>query len=118
METMSAAVSEALGKKVELVSTSGGGGSGGGGVTTSAVMDKISGTKYFVKAAQNKFDMLMAKYVGVKAMADTNTIQVPTPIAFGQHKTTGQAFCMFEHLEFCGGGNQFELGVQLAKVRR
>ena len=116
-EAMSDVVSEALGRKVELVSTQGGGGSGGGGATTSAVVDKISGDKYFVKTARNKFDMLMAEYLGVKKMADTNTIQVPTPIAFGEHKKTGQAFCVFEYLEFCGGGNQFELGAKLAKVR-
>eukprot|EP00980_Cylindrotheca_fusiformis_P001245 scaffold332_cov117-Cylindrotheca_fusiformis.AAC.5 len=68
--------------------------------------------------ARNKLDMLMAEYLGVQEMADSNTIMVPTPIAFGEHAQTGQAFCIFEYLELCGGGNQFELGVKLAKVRR
>ena len=116
-EAMSAAATEALGKKVEFVSTSGGGGSGGGGATTGALVDTISGIKYFVKTARNKLDMLRAEYLGIKEMAETKTIQVPTPIAFGEHKPTGQAFAIFEYLEFCRGGSQFELGVQLAKVR-
>lgn len=117
-ETMAQAVSDAFdGREVNLVPTAGGGGTGGGGATTSAMVDTISGSKYFVKSARNKLDMLRAEYLGVKEMADTNTIQVPTPIAFGQHDPTNQAFCIFEYLEFCGGGNQFELGVQLAKVK-
>ena len=114
MEALSAAASESLGRKVELESTTGGGYSGGGGASTAAVKDKATGEKYFVKAASGEFDMLKAEYLGVKAMSDTNTIQVPTPIAFGQHER--RAFVIFEYLEFCGGGSQFELGVQLAKV--
>lgn len=47
-------------------------------------------------------------------MALTKTIQVPTPIAFGTHDR--RAFVLFEYLDFCGGGSQYELGVQLAKV--
>lgn len=117
IETMSAAVSEALGEKVELVSIPGGSGpSGGGGATTSIVKNKRTEKKYFVKSARNKYSMLMAEYVGVQTMADTETIQVPTPIACGEHKETRQAFCIFEYLEFQSGGNQFELGVKLAKV--
>jgi len=120
IESMSSAVSQALGRDVVLVFSSGGGGSGGGGATTSTLVDKQSGDKYFCKAARHKLDMLMSEYIGVQEIADTNTIQVPTPIAFGQHEKTGQAFCIFEYLEFCGGGkgNQFELGAKLAKVRR
>jgi|GEM_PF-3801164 len=116
-EAMSAAASEALGKPVDFVATSGGGASGGGGATTSLVFDKNSGIKYFVESARNKLYMLMAEYLGVKEMANTNTIQVPTPVAFGEHKQTGQAFAIFEFLELSRGGSQFELGVQLAKVR-
>ena len=100
IETMSTAVSEGLGRKVELVPASSQGASGGGGATTSAVKDKISGEKFFVKTARNKLDMLRAEYLGVKAMAESDTIQVPNPVAFGKHEQTGQAFCIFEYLEF------------------
>jgi fructosamine-3-kinase len=117
---MSAAASQALGRKVQLVSTTGGGSSGGGGASTFAVLDKLSDddTKYFCKSARGKFDMLRAEYEGVKAMSETGTIQVPTPIVYGEYPPTGQAFVLFEYLKFCGGGSQFELGQQLAKVGR
>ena len=117
-DSMSKAASEALGKPVEFVSSGGGGLSGGGGATTSTVVDKLTNTKYFVKMARNKYDMLYAEYLGVNEMHLTNTIKVPTPIACGKHSTTNQAFCIFEYLEFVGGskGSQFQLGVELAKV--
>ncbi len=126
IDTMSSAVSEALGRQVDLVSTSGGGASGGGGAMTSIMKDKISGEKYFCKSArgQNKYNMLMAEFMGAQEMANTNTIQVPTPIAFGMHEQTGQAFAIFEYLEFVSGGggrktkNYYELGVKLAKMHR
>jgi hypothetical protein len=124
IDAMSQTASEALGRKVELVATSGGGSSGGGGASTSAVLDKLTGTKYFVKSArqQGALKMLQAEYEGVKAMAETNTIQVPTPIAYGEYDapTRRQAFVLFEYLHFCGGaeGSQYELGVMLAKVGR
>jgi len=116
MEALSLAASESLGRTVELVPTSGGGFSGGGGASTSAVLDKATDTRYFVKAARGEFDMLRAEYEGVKAMSEANAIQVPTPIAFGEFEST--AFVIFEYLEFCGGGSQFELGQQLAKMHR
>ncbi len=112
------AASEALGRTVELVTTSGGGYSGGGGASTSALVDKETNTKYFLKSARNGYDMLRAEYEGVKAISDTNTIQVPTPIASGQFDKTGQGFVLFEYLEFCSGGSQYELGVMLAKMHR
>lgn len=116
MDALSAAATEALGRTVELEPTSGAGGSGGGGATTSAVADKATGDKYFVKVASGSFDMLKAEYLGVRAMAETNTIQVPTPIAFGKHES--RSFVLFEFLNFCGGGSQFDLGVQLAQMHR
>jgi len=60
--------------------------------------------------------MLRAEYMGVKEMSDTNTIRVPKPVAFGEHEN--RAFVIFEYLEFTGGGSQYELGNQLAKMHR
>ena len=119
-EAVSEAASKALGKKVKLVSTSGGGYSGGGGASTSALLDKETNTKYFLKSARNGLAMLRAEYEGVKAMSDTGAIQVPTPIAFGEFEKTGQGFALFEYLEFCGadGAYQYDLGVNLAKMHR
>jgi fructosamine-3-kinase len=116
VEALSKAASESLGRTVQLEQTTGGGFSGGGGASTSAVVDPATGTKYFVKAASGAKDMLLAEYLGVKDMAETKTIRVPTPVAFGEHGS--RAFVIFEHLEFSGGGSQYELGQQLAKMHR
>ena len=83
MDSMSEAVSKSLGRTVHLEPASGGGFAGGGGASTSAVMDSETKHKYFVKSASGAHEMLKAEYLGVKEMADTHTIQVPTPVAFG-----------------------------------
>ena len=116
MESLEGAASKALGRQVRLEPASGGGSSGGGGASTTAFVDKDTGDKYFVKSATNKGNMLKAEYLGVKAVSETNTISTPKPIAFGQYDN--RAFVLFEYLDFCGGGSQFELGVQLAKMHR
>ena len=124
LDTVSAAASESLGRDVQLKPTTGGGASGGGGASTGALLDPETNTKYFIKSARNGYDMLRAEYEGVKAMADTSTIRVPTPIAFGKHEEgpagNSRDFCLFEYLEFCGGGKsgQYDLGVALAKMHQ
>lgn len=121
IDAMSEAVSKSLGRTVHLKPTSGAGSSGGGGARTSAVVDPETGTKYFVKSASGRHDMLRAEYLGVKAMFETQTIRVPKPIAFGGGGGPGNnnaAFVVFEYLDFCGGGSGKELGVQLAKMHR
>ena len=123
LDSMSEACSESLGREVLLEPARGGGASGGGGASVSAAVDINSGEKYFIKSASvsgggNR--MLHAEYMGVKEMSETNTIKVPKPIAFGEHHGTPRdiAFVVFEYLEFCGGGSEFELGQQLAKMHR
>jgi fructosamine-3-kinase len=118
MDVLSKAASEALGRAVQLEPTNGAGASGGGGASTSAVVDPATGTRYFVKSARNSIEMLRAEYLGVKEMSNTNTIRVPTPIAFGEYKQGNRAFVIFEYLEFTGGGSQYELGKQLARMHR
>jgi fructosamine-3-kinase len=116
MDALSEAASEALQRPVKLQSTSGGGFSGGGGASTAAVKDAETDTKYFVKAASHGDKMLKAEFLGVKEMSETNTIRVPTPVAFGNYQS--KAFAIFEYLDFTGGGSQYELGQQLAKMHR
>jgi fructosamine-3-kinase len=118
MDALSQAASEALGRTVNFKPTSGGGAAGGGGASTSAVLDAETNTRYFVKSAQNSADMLKAEYLGVKAMADTNTIRVPTPVAFGIHAPGSRAFIIMEYLEFMSRGSQYKMGQQLAKMHR
>lgn len=122
LETMSEACTKSLGRPVQLGPASGGGAGGGGGASISAAIDKNTGKKYFIKKAsplsKAGSKMLHAEYEGVKEMAETNTIKVPTPIAFGEFhgQPANCAFVVFEYLQFCGGGNGYELGQQLAKV--
>lgn len=123
IDSMSQACSAHLNRNVALKPASGGGSSGGGGASVSAAIDEITGQKYFIKSASvsgggNK--MLLAEYMGVKEMSETNTIKVPKPIAFGEHHGAGRhiAFVVFEYLEFCGGGSGFELGQNLAQMHK
>eukprot|EP00566_Odontella_aurita_P022202 CAMPEP_0113560244 /NCGR_PEP_ID=MMETSP0015_2-20120614/19326_1 /TAXON_ID=2838 /ORGANISM="Odontella" /LENGTH=229 /DNA_ID=CAMNT_0000461933 /DNA_START=191 /DNA_END=880 /DNA_ORIENTATION=+ /assembly_acc=CAM_ASM_000160 len=52
-------------------------------------------------------------------MDETNTIKVPKPIAYGKGGPMNTAFVIFEYLDMDdSGGNQYELGVQLAKMHR
>jgi fructosamine-3-kinase len=63
--------------------------------------------------------MLYGEYRGVQEMDQTLTIRVPRPITFGEYRNTnkgGLAFVVFEYLEFTHGGDEFELGKQLAMV--
>ncbi len=122
LETMSEACTKSLGQTVELGPASGGGAGGGGGASISAAVDKNTGKKYFIKKAAlpSGSKMLHAEYCGVKAMAETGTIKVPDPIAFGEFhgEPRNCAFVVFEYLEFCRGGSGYELGRQLAKMHR
>ena len=118
LESISESCSLALSQSVKFEPTLGGGASGGGGATTMAVKDLLTGTKYFVKTAPMS-PMLFGEYTGVKEMYDTSTIRVPRPITFGEYKQlnkSGISFVVFEYLEFTSGGNEYELGKQLAMV--
>jgi len=117
LETVSLKVSESLGKQISLRAGAGGGFAGGGGASTSVLVDESTQTKYFIKSAYGASDMLTAEYYGVKAMSETNTVRVPTPVAYGTHGTE-QAFVAFEYLHFCSGGSGRELGINLAKMHK
>lgn len=97
--------------------TSGGGASGGGGASTGVVRDSVTQEPYFCKvASSSRSDMLRAEFLGVRALAASQTMRVPTPLCFGQEGT--RSFVIFECLQFCSGGSGRETGVQLAKMHR
>jgi fructosamine-3-kinase len=120
MDSISSAISDALAQteEVEYVSGSRAASLGSGASTT--IVKTSDDTKYFVKSATAKH-MIYAEYVGVKEMAETNTIRVPRPIAYGEHDAS-TAFVVFEYLEFsdsCSNSSHYyELGRQLAKMHR
>jgi len=128
MESLNESMSKALSKKeVKLVASSGAGSSGGGGASTCAVVDEYSQKKYFVKSAAGPKGsrMLHAEYLGVREMANSNTIRVPEPICFDEYVDAGgniRAFVIFEFLEFTRMGkstdSEYELGKKLAQMHR
>ena len=122
MDAVSACVASALGSdRVVLKPTTGGGMTGGGGASTIAVIDEVLGRKYFIKfapLATGGGRMLKAEYLGVKDMADTDTVRVPQPIAYGEGGPDNAAFVVFEFLEFGGTTKEFDLGQQLARMHR
>lgn len=120
LEAISEACSSSLQRPVKLEPASGGGYAGGGGAQTSAVVDVTTGNKYFVKSCRTNKQMLRAEYLGVKEMADTHTIQVPTPVAYGD-TNDGSAFVVFEYLDMGAPSSpelSREMGRQLAKMHR
>lgn len=121
MGCMSEAVAKSLGRDVKLQPASGAGAAGGGGASVAAAVDANSGDKYFIKSAplsRGGGKMLRAEYLGIKEMAETSTIRVPKPIAYGEGGPMNSAFVVFEFLEIGGGGSGYDLGVQLAKMHR
>ena len=121
-DVVSNACSKSLGRQVKLEPSSGGGYSGGGGAQTSAAVDSYTGEKFFIKMAPVSSGggrMLRAEYLGVKEMANSNTIKVPRPVAYGEGGPMNSAFVVFEYLNFVGGqGSQRELGRQLALMHK
>jgi len=87
-----------------------------------AVLDDVSGHKYFVKTCRKtEKDMLRAEYLGVKEMAETQTIRVPTPIAFGETPDGRTSFVLMEYLSMTStSGNDLarQMGRQLAQMHR
>ena len=123
MDCMSHVCSQSLGRTIQLKPTSGGNGAaGGGGATVRTVLDTLSGTKYFVKSApmaqQGAATMLRAEYIGVQEMANTRTIKVPTPIAFGSGGPQNTAFLILEYIDLSlvGESSAYEMGQQLAQM--
>jgi fructosamine-3-kinase len=97
---------------------SSGGGGGGGGASVGAVTDAAGkGPKFFCKTAgASAASMLNAEYLGLKEMADTHTIKVPTPICAGE--AAGQSYAVFEFLNMgrSSSAKFTECGEQLARM--
>jgi fructosamine-3-kinase len=90
---------------------------GGGSINEAYRLEGTDGARYFLKLndAQH-LPMFVAETDGLKAIAATNTIRVPRPIAHGS--AAGQSYLVLEHLELSSRGNAMLLGEQLAALHR
>ena len=90
---------------------------GGGSINQAYRLEGTGGTCYFVKLNDSRhLDMFVAEAAGLEAIAATNTIRVPRPLAHGSMGR--QSYLVLEHLELGSRGNAKRLGEQLAALHR
>ena len=90
---------------------------GGGSINEACRLEGTDGACYFLKLndAQH-LAMFAAEAEGLDAIAATNTIRVPQPIAQGS--ASGQSYLVLEYLQLNSRGNAKLLGEQLAALHR
>jgi len=90
---------------------------GGGGINEAYCLEGTDGSRYFLKLndAQH-LPMFVAEAAGLDAIAATNTIRVPHPIAHGS--AGGKSYLVLEYLELSSRGDAKLLGEQLAALHR
>jgi fructosamine-3-kinase len=88
----------------------------GGGCINQGYMISDGSISYFVKLnSASLTEMFIAEAKGLKQIADTQTIKVPKPIAWGT--TDNKSYLVMEHLDLGRGkSNWQEMGKQLAKL--
>ncbi len=90
---------------------------GGGSINEAYRLEGTDGTCYFLKLNHTRhLPMFVAEAAGLEAIAATDTIRVPRPIAHGS--ADGQSYLVLEHLELGTHGNARMLGEQLAALHR
>ena len=104
-------ISESTGEPFELLQKK----TVGGGCINDAYRIEGRNQDYFVKLNHaGALEMFEAEADGLREIAGTKTIRVPSPICSG---TTGaQAYFVMEFINLGGGGSQFQLGERLAKL--
>ncbi|MBI1175170.1 MAG: phosphotransferase [Sideroxydans sp.] len=90
---------------------------GGGDINAAFRLQGKDGTRYFAKINDaRRLPMFAAEAQGLEALARTQAIRVPRPVA---HGTSGkQSYLILEHLELNAHGNAHLLGEQLAALHR
>jgi len=90
---------------------------GGGSINEAYRLEGTNGARYFLKLndAQH-LPMFVAEAEGLNAIAATDTIRVPRPIAYGS--AGRQSYLVLEHLELSSRGDTKLLGEQLAALHR
>jgi fructosamine-3-kinase len=89
----------------------------GGSINNAVKLTGEDGSQYFVKTNRTGFKaMFEAEASGLKAMADSNSIRVPSPVCFGDDGL--QSYIVMEYLELSGRPDQVKLGQQVASMHR
>lgn len=90
---------------------------GGGSINEAYRLDGTDGTHYFLKLNDSRhLTMFVAEAAGLEAIAATNTIRVPLPIAHGS--AGKQSYLVLEYLDLSSRGDVRLLGEQLAALHR
>jgi protein-ribulosamine 3-kinase len=91
---------------------------GGGCINEAFVLESDRGA-YFIKcSAPDRLEMFVAEAEGLRELASTGTVRVPTPVCWGI--AAGASFLVLEYLDLAGpsGTSQEELGRRLAMLHR
>lgn len=92
---------------------------GGGDINTAYRIDGDAGLSYFIKLNRaGLLPMFAAEYDGLREMAATATVRVPTPIVYGS--VDKQSFLVLEHIGFEVSSTESQrlLGKQLAEMHQ
>ncbi|MDP1636377.1 MAG: fructosamine kinase family protein [Gallionellaceae bacterium] len=90
---------------------------GGGSINEALLIEGADNSRYFLKLNDAQHHaMFIAEVAGLAAIAATNTIRVPRPIAHGI--VEGRSYLVLEHLQLSSRGDTHLLGEQLAALHR
>lgn len=90
---------------------------GGGSINEAFRLEGTDGSRYFLKHNDAQHHpMFIAEAAGLDAIAATQAIRVPQPVAHGI--AGAHSFLVLEHLDLHGRGNADLLGEQLAALHR
>ena len=105
------AISEAKGITFEILKAN----QIAGGCINEAYHIKNNNQSYFVKLNhKNTIDMLTSEADGLREIAATKTIKVPSPVCLGT--INQKAYLVLEYIRFTNGKSQMQLGENLAKL--
>jgi len=90
---------------------------GGGSINEAYRLEGAHGSRYILKLNDPRhLPIFDAETEGLNAIAATDTIRAPRPIAYGT--AGGQSYLVLEHLELSPRGDAQLLGEQLAALHR
>ena len=90
---------------------------GGGCINEAYRLEGVDSSRYFLKLNKARhLPMFVAEAEGLSAIAATNTIRVPQPVAHGT--ANSHSFLVLEYLELGNRSNAALLGKQLAALHR